>query len=100
MALMVLFITLQSRSNGPASVANLQVTGAPGSGGNAGTCANSGCHVAGSFDPTASIELLDGTDPVTAYQPGKTYNVKVRIAEGNGFKGTSKPHRCIGNSLV
>ncbi len=83
-ALMVLFVSLQSRSNGPGGTANLQVTGAPGSGGSQGTCANTGCHVAGSFSPTASIELLDGSEVVTAYQPGKTYNVKVSINAGNG----------------
>ena len=83
-AIMVLFVTLQSRSTGPGGTANLQVTGAPGSVGSAGTCANAGCHFQGAFSPTASLELLDGTDPVTAYQPGKTYTLSVSIAEGDG----------------
>ncbi|HFA51598.1 MAG TPA: T9SS type A sorting domain-containing protein [Bacteroidetes bacterium] len=83
--LMVLFITLQSRSGGPGiSPQALQVTGAPGSTGSVGTCGNNGCHTAGAFSPSLSIQLLDGTDAVTAYQPGKTYTVKIVNTPGNG----------------
>lgn len=82
--LMVLFVALQSRSSGPGGTANLQVTGAPGSVGSEGTCANTGCHNAGSFSPNISIELLDGTDPVSVYQPGKAYTLRVSVAETDG----------------
>ena len=83
-ALAVLFVTLQSRSTGPAGTANLQVSGAPGSSGSMGTCANAGCHVAGAFNPSASIQLLDGTTATTVYQPGKSYKVRVAFTAGSG----------------
>ncbi len=84
MALLVLFVLFQSRSGGPGSVANLQVTGAPGSTGSKGTCANAGCHTAGAFDPSQSIELLDGTSPVTEYEPGKSYVLRIVNTPGTG----------------
>lgn len=65
-------------------MANLQVTGAPGSTGNNGTCANTGCHTAGAFDPTLSIELLDGATPVTEYTPAKTYTLRITNTPGTG----------------
>ncbi len=83
-ALLVVYVVLQSRSGGPGAVANLQVTGAPGSIGTAGTCGNAGCHTAGAFDPSVSIELLDGTDPVTEYTPGKTYTLRITNTPGTG----------------
>ncbi len=83
-ALLVLFVTLQSRSTGPGSTQNLQVTGAPGSTGNTGTCANNGCHSSGSFDPSLAIQLLDGVNAVTSYQAGKTYMLKVSLSAANG----------------
>ena len=84
-ALALLFVTLQSRSTGPGSSdQELQVTGAPGSTGNTGTCGNAGCHSSGAFSPSASIQLLDGTEVVTVYQPGKTYSLKVAISAGTG----------------
>lgn len=83
-ALAFLAFIFQSRSAGPANVAGLQVTGAPGSTGNMGTCANSGCHTAGTFDPTLSIELLDNDAPVDKYEPGKAYTIRVTIGNGSG----------------
>lgn len=77
--LLVLFVL--SFSSGPGA-GNQQVTGAPGSSGNQGTCGN--CHVEGSFAPSASIELLDGMDEVTAYQPGKSYTLRITITESSG----------------
>ncbi len=83
-ALLVLYVVLQSRSGGPGSVGNLQVTGAPGSTGSAGTCANTGCHSGGSFNPALNIQLLDGADPVVKYEPGKTYTLRVATTAGSG----------------
>ncbi|MFT4759738.1 MAG: hypothetical protein ACI9XO_004730 [Paraglaciecola sp.] len=70
----------QSRSNGPAAVAGLQVTGAPGN----GTCANSGCHTTGSFDATLDIELLDNGAAIDKYEPGKAYTIRVTVSNGSG----------------
>jgi len=83
-ALLVLFVTLQSRSTGPGSTQNLEVTGAPGSTGDKGTCANTGCHVSGAFDPSISIKLLEAGNQVTQYQAGKTYTLQVSLTAGNG----------------
>lgn len=83
--ILLLYVVLQSRSGGPGAVANLQVTGAPGSTGSKGTCGNTGCHTAGAFDPSLSIQLLDGTDTITEYQPGKTYTIRIRNSPGLGM---------------
>src|SRR5690606_2390922 len=83
--LMVLFITLQSRSTGPGSSdEELQVTGAPGSTGNTGTCGNISCHTSGAFNPNINLQLLDGSEAATLYQPGKAYTLKVAITAGSG----------------
>ena len=79
-ALMVFFVVLQSRSTGPAGTASLQVAGDPGN----ETCARNGCHVSGAFSPTMSIQLLDGTDAVTQYVPGRAYTLQVKITAGTG----------------
>ena len=84
--LALLYVGLQSRSTGPAtSNQMLEVTGAPGST-NAppGTCANTGCHNPVNFDPSASIQLLDGSNVVTEYEPGKAYTLRISIVPGNG----------------
>ncbi|MCU0347040.1 MAG: T9SS type A sorting domain-containing protein [Saprospiraceae bacterium] len=78
--LLGLFLLLQSRSGGPATQANLRVTGAPGD----GTCANSTCHTAGAFEPVVSLELLDDTVAVTKYDPGKTYTLRMTTTAGTG----------------
>ncbi len=83
-AFIALALVLQSKKNGPAGVEGLEVTGAPGSEGNAGTCGNMGCHVANAFSPTMSMEVLDGTNLVDKYEPGKTYTLKVTTTAGNG----------------
>lgn len=82
-ALAFLAFIFQSRSSGPAQIAGLQVTGAPGN----GTCANSGCHTAGQFDAALNIELLDNGDAVDKYEPGKSYTVRVTVSNGSGNPG-------------
>jgi Secretion system C-terminal sorting domain len=69
-----LFVLLQSRAGGPATQANLKVTGAPGDN---GTCANTSCHTAGSFEPTLSMSLFDGANLAIKYEAGKTYTLKI-----------------------
>jgi hypothetical protein len=89
-ALAFLAFIFQSRSSGPAGVANLQVTGAPGN----GTCANAGCHTAGSFSPVLDIELLENGVAVDSYEPGNDYTIRVTVSgsggpSGYGFQATS-----------
>jgi hypothetical protein len=76
----VFYVLFQSKDQGPGNELNLRVTGAPGD----GTCANTDCHTSGSFDPTVTIELLDGANPVTEYEPGKTYIMRVTNTVGTG----------------
>ena len=91
-ALAFLAFIFQSRSSGPAGVAGLQVSGAPGN----GTCGNTGCHTAGQFNAALSIELLDNGTTVTKYEPGKSYTIKVIVSNGSGspsafgFQATSR----------
>jgi hypothetical protein len=82
--LLLLALVLQSKRNGPAGVLNLQVTGAPGSTGSAGTCSNTGCHANSAFATTLTIELLDSGTPVTKYKAGQTYKVKITNANASG----------------
>ncbi len=78
--LLGLIILLQGKAGGPATQQNLRVTGAP----SEGTCANTGCHTAGSFSPSLSIKLFDGDNEVTKYDPGKTYTLKINNTPGSG----------------
>lgn len=68
-----LYFLLESKAGGPATQQNLRVTGAP----SEGTCANTGCHTAGSFQPTVSMSLFDGGNLAIKYEPGKTYTLKI-----------------------
>ncbi|MDF1864042.1 MAG: T9SS type A sorting domain-containing protein [Saprospiraceae bacterium] len=83
-ALAFLAFIFQSHSAGPGTVLGAQVAGAPGSVGNMGTCANAGCHANNAFAASASIELLDGTDLVDQYEPGKSYTLRVTGVAGSG----------------
>jgi len=80
-----LAVLFQSRSGGPGAVQGLQVTGAPGSTGSVGTCANPGCHSSGAFSPTLSIQLLENGQPVGAYKPEKVYELRIVNTPGNGM---------------
>jgi hypothetical protein len=80
--------------NGRASQANKGNTGAPGdetSLGEIKTCMN--CHNQGPITATVNISVLDGQgQPVTQYQPGQSYTVRVVITatgatvQGYGFQ--------------
>lgn len=64
---------------GPATVQGADRTGSPLS---TGSC--NSCHAGGNFSPSISVQLLDGVNPVTQYQPNKAYTLRVRItASGN-----------------
>ena len=86
--LIALTIVLQGRSAGPGNVANLQVTGAPGSSGNMGTCGNSGCHTSGAFNPSLTLTLLDANtlEAVDAYVPGNKYQVRLNFSADAGVQ--------------
>lgn len=93
-ALIALAIVLQGRSSGPGSAASLEVTGAPGSTGDMGTCANSGCHTAGSFDPSLALSVDPGDYvPTTVYVPGQTYFLNLEFTVdgqvGTGFQAVA-----------
>ncbi|GJM35519.1 MAG: hypothetical protein DHS20C18_45200 [Saprospiraceae bacterium] len=42
------------------------------------------CHNSGTFSPTIAVEILDGSEMVSNYQPGKAYTLKVKITPTNG----------------
>lgn len=84
--LIVLYIALQSRAGGPGLVNNppLQVTGAPGSTGSQGTCANLGCHVQGSFNPMLSMGFFENGNLAAKWEPGKEYTLRLTISATQG----------------
>jgi len=71
-------------SSGPGQVQGIDRTGSPLS---PGACNASGCHDDGAFNPTVEASLLDGTETVTNYEPGKTYTFRFTITAGTGEPG-------------
>ena len=49
-----------------------------------GSCNTSGCHDSGAFDPTVSVEVLTGGVPISGYEPGASYEVRVTVTAGSG----------------
>lgn len=49
---------------------------------NTGTC--SSCHNGGGFNPTLSIQLLDGDEPTATYAPEQTYKLRYTITPASG----------------
>ncbi|HRI20876.1 MAG TPA: hypothetical protein PLA68_07970 [Panacibacter sp.] len=76
-------IIIFSYSSGPAKSGQL-VTGAPFNSGL--TCAKSGCHSGGNFGGAISTQLIDTltNKAVTAYVPGKGYNLKIILSKTTG----------------
>lgn len=37
------------------------------------------CHTAGAFSPSLSVEILDGSTAIAAYEPGRSYTLKATI---------------------
>ena len=67
-------------STGAGANQTIDLTGSPLGGG----IFCSFCHGGGSFSPALSVQVLDAGNPVTAYEPGKTYTLRVAITAGNG----------------
>lgn len=84
--LIAVSLFLMSNSGGRGTAGGEAVTGAPGE----RTCAASGCHSGGSFDPAASLELIStfGDDQtVSAYKPGRDYTARLTINAGGSPGG-------------
>jgi len=73
------YITLSSRSGGPAAVASLNVS--------TSGCAGGGCHDAGSAATAMAITLRDSATGVNAiqYVPGKTYYIEIGGTNSSGM---------------
>lgn len=55
--------------------------------GNCGT--GTGCHTGGSYNPTVTLQLLDGTTPVTTYTSNKNYTFRITIT-GTGTSSSTE----------
>jgi hypothetical protein len=74
-----------SRSAGAAAIFDAGYTGA-GFDNFGNTCDN--CHGGGSFSPSLTVELLNGSgNPVTTYSTGQTYTLRLTIAAQTGTPG-------------
>lgn len=71
------FLFIGNRSGAPGDY-----TGSPFSQGGNTFCAE--CHTGGIFNSSTLISLLDAGTPVTEYEPGKLYRLKVSVATTNG----------------
>jgi hypothetical protein len=67
-----------SNSGGAGSVQGNDRTGSPVGSGSCQTC-----HNAGAFNPSATIEILNGDTPVTAYEPGVQYTMRITTTADN-----------------
>ena len=45
------------------------------------------CHATGAFNPSINVQVLDGEDAVSVYQPGQTYTLRVTITADEGAVG-------------
>lgn len=81
-ASLCLAIFLTSYSSGPAGSAGTDRTGAPFSN---GTC--NSCHFGGNYDASLDIQLIDGTESVQSYEPGKEYLLRIEVQTGSGNPG-------------
>ena len=69
-------------SSGAGSAQNADRTGSPIASGNCGNC-----HNGGNFNSSVAVELLDGEEVVTTYQPGQLYTFKVTVSASNNPAG-------------
>lgn len=72
-------LIFSNSSGGAAAVQSQDRTGSPLSSASCQTC-----HSNGAFAPTIEAELLDGDDPVTSYEAGQTYTLRVTISPTAG----------------
>lgn len=70
------YFVFSARSGGVAEQLNSDATGSPLAAGL--TCAT--CHSGGSFNATASMQILDGNTPVDSYVPGQTYTMTLQVS--------------------
>ncbi len=78
-ALLTLGFFLVSNSSGPGAVQGQDRTGSPLSN---GACQI--CHASGAFAPTITAELLEDGEPVSEYEAGKTYTLRVEVSPTEG----------------
>jgi len=71
-----------SNSGGAGAAQGTDRTGSPVGMGSCQTC-----HNAGSFNPSAVIEILSGDTPVTQYEPGAQYTVRITTTAANAPAG-------------
>ena len=81
-AAFVLYVMLTASSNGRATAANDDRTGAPGSNGTCGSCHNGGSF--GTVTAVIQIFAQGTTNAVTSYTAGSTYDVRVTISNSTG----------------
>lgn len=80
--LAALWVVFNSNSSGAGQFQGVDRTGSPLSPGSCGEC-----HAQGNYNPSLDITLLDGTNPVSAYVPGKQYTLRFSINPANGTPG-------------
>lgn len=80
--LSALWVVFNSNASGAGQSQGVDRTGSPLS---PGTCGE--CHGQGSYNPSLDITLLDGTNPVSAYVPGKQYTLRFSVNPANGTPG-------------
>lgn len=79
--LFLIALFLMNNSGGPANVQGQDRTGSPLS---TGACGTAGCHDAGAFAPSVSVEVLTGGEAISGYEPGASYQIKVTIDAASG----------------
>ncbi len=78
----VLAILFLANSGGAGIVQQIDRTSSPLG---EGSCAT--CHGGGSFNTSMTAQLLKGNDPVTQYEPGEDYTLRLTISAANGTPG-------------
>lgn len=73
-ALLAASLLFLGNSTGPGNVQGQDRTGGPVANGFCGTC-----HAVGAFNPSMTLEILNGENPVTVYEPGATYTMKITV---------------------
>lgn len=80
--LSALWFVFNSNASGAGQFQGVDRTGSPLSPGSCGEC-----HGQGTYNPSLDITLLDGTNPVSAYVPGKQYTLRFSVNPANGTPG-------------
>lgn len=74
-------LVFTGNSAGPGNVQGADRSGSPLS---SGTCGLAGCHDDGAFSPSIQLALLRDGNPVTEYEPGNDYRLRITIQAGSG----------------